>query len=1039
MTDQKDSEKAISSIRQVLNEVRVKNAQQTSFELFIIYSAVWISALFVLALMLTLVLTEEWIGWQKVLFMGTLISAIGVIHGLRIHSKWRDDQIVAAKVEEALPSYRTDIRATLELTEKEEASAFSGALRVALAERISEKLQKETQLEAVVPQRDLKKPHSVLSGAIFFSIVLFIGSARFQDGATRLFFAPETAFAANIEVEDRILVSAVNLVLDFPSYTALPDRTIHFSTGDLIALEGTRILFSTETLVPVTSLRLVSEDSEIAMEIDETNGRSFSGEWIVLDSSEYNFQATLPDGSELRDAITRHVRVLPDQTPSVELFEPASNLEVRPTEVLTFRFIAGDDFGLSDVSLVWYFAAQAEDLHRLPLFAEGVGRTVQDSAPFDLAPLALQPGDEVIAFIEATDAFPNGPNIGRSRAISLSVASPDDLNDAILAAKQQLFEHLLVLLGGQLTTSLQDRLAITDLDEPTIEFTPHQDTSENLSNMLISAIEAHEDWPETLEQFAALLALMERDELTVIQDFERLQAAYNSLYVLERDLHFQQERHSRAATNGSLRQQYFDPIATLRGSFVARTEQTILLLEDLIAEQQADSMARTLEQISNVRERLRELLEQYRDTNDPELLENIMREISRLEARLQELIARLQEQSANLPYEHLNMEALEASEAMQNMGDMVSSLDQIRNMLAAGDIDGALAALDQLDLSVDSMMNEFGAEMRSGGSDGISEFDQQMAELMDQVNDLEMAELNVEEATNELIQEMRQQREEEIQDTVSQTLENLQQQLQVVQQNYALLEQDNLPQRRRASFDELEEGLERLSNMLSQGDVSVAEEQATNLISRFGDISIDLRTDEALFRQNHEARNEATQGRRFSNSAQDTMLEMQRTLRELMNFAQPQIGPGQRAQLDELGDQQAQVQQQLGELQNTISEFAQRFPTGEGLDEPLNEIGQHMEGAQNALRGGRPQPALQGEQSALQGLRTMRQNLQQRTQQQRMRERMQRGPTSQEEVEIPNGQQDRVRFRQEVIDAMREDHLESYDEEIRAYYESLVE
>ena len=338
------------------------------------------------------------------------------------------------------------------------------------------------------------------------------------------------------------------------------------------------------------------------------------------------------------------------------------------------------------------------------------------------------------------------------------------------------------------------------------------------------------------------------------------------------------------------------------------------------------------------------------------------------------------------------------------------------------------------------MMEEMGAEMQSGGSDGLSEFDAAMGELMDEVNNLESAELDVEEATNALIEQMRREREAEVGDTVNQTLDDLQTQLQELRQTYDALGQDELPQLRRETLEDLDDGLARMAGMLERRDIAAAEEQATNLISRFGDAALDLRTDEALLRHHIEARQQASQGRRFADRGQDTMIEMQRMMNGLMELAQPRPGPAQNAEMQALGERQAQVQEQLGQLQERAAEFEAQFPSGDGLGEPLEGISQSMQRAQEALRGGRPRPALQGEQSALQGLRTMRENLQQQTQQQRMRERMQRGSSSQEEVAIPEeGQRDRVRFRQEVIDAMREDHLESNDNEIRAYYESLVE
>ena len=155
---------------------------------------------------------------------------------------------------------------------------------------------------------------------------------------------------------------------------------IRHSTGDIVALEGTRVELVARTLERVSAVTLVTDSLAIAMDV--SGQRDLYGELVVLEPGDYHFEATLPDGSVVTDTITREIRVVPDRAPQIELFEPASNREVRPSEVLDFSFVAGDDFGLTDVSLTWHFASQPNDLHRLPLFGEGVGRTVQGHRAF---------------------------------------------------------------------------------------------------------------------------------------------------------------------------------------------------------------------------------------------------------------------------------------------------------------------------------------------------------------------------------------------------------------------------------------------------------------------------------------------------------------------------------------------------------------------------------------------------------------------------------------------------------------------------------
>ena len=70
----------------------------------------------------------------------------------------------------------------------------------------------------------------------------------------------------------------------------------------------------------------------------------------------------------------------------------------------------------------------------------------------------------------------------------------------------------------------------------------------------------------------------------------------------------------------------------------------------------------------------------------------------------------------------------------------------------------------------------------------------------------------------------------------------------------------------------------------------------------------------------------------------------------------------------------------------------------------------------------------------------MRQQMQQLTQRQRQREQQLGGRSANEQVEVPEDEASRrAAYRQQVIDAMREGTLDVYQDEIRSYYESLLQ
>ena len=108
----------------------------------------------------------------------------------------------------------------------------------------------------------------------------------------------------------------------------------------------------------------------------------------------------------------------------------------------------------------------------------------------------------------------------------------------------------------------------------------------------------------------------------------------------------------------------------------------------------------------------------------------------------------------------------------------------------------------------------------------------------------------------------------------------------------------------------------------------------------------------------------------------------------------------------------------------------QMKPSADAAQQKMGEAG-------SKLGGGQLQPALDQQRQALEELRKLKESMRDTLKREKQGNN---GRTSQEKVEIPE-QEDRAKetYRDDVMKNMREGRLENYDDEIRRYYESLME
>lgn len=978
--------------------------------------------------------------------VGALVALVGYI---RTSPSLED---VARRLQREVAEFRSDLVAALQFGRAlrdgvdAEAEGWSSALAFAHLRRTTRavlgRLDGGGTLGNLVQTRSLTPTLVAIGGCLVLLVApMFVFGDKVQKLWTAAIFAPMTE--ASKGPEHRPIVGDIDLVFSYPPYTDMQRRIEPFTTGHIETLVGTEVTLKTYPLIRATKIEIVMKNADGERVVPMKSDTEFLEATLLLTKpGSYSFRAMLPDGTEIADGIERPIVLEPDQAPAVAITSHAGEVEVSPDEVLDIRYTVNDDYGIESVARATAFGK--EEPKMLPLDLPELSsnpRAIEQELRLDLREFALQPKDVLTVWIEATDNNSlTGPGVGKAPPLVLRVTSPEDRHQKIIAEEMEILEALLDVLGDFLEQPLGER-------SPNKKGFYRQVVSKDITHKQSSehhrVVEAtHAKQTGVLTAMGAVVEKMKDDPLMTTRDITLFESLYEQLYALNRDgaevindlgPDARQETLSHADT-----QRLADWVAKDEDAL----EKGLVRLDNLLASQKMDSVRRTADEIRDMKERLKELLEKYRDTNDPALKEAIMREIQRMRQRMAELMQRMSSQLEKLPKEHINMEALEQAQLESDAKKMGDSLQQLEDLLEQGDIDGALQALEDMTASLDQMTEEMGKQFADAEPEGMREMDKALSELMDKANDLEARQRELESLTRDQ-QEASDRRERE---RIKQMLEERTNEIaELARQQRAEMEKiesRDLSQHDRKAAKQAAERAQKLEKLLEDQDIEQALGEARSAREELRAMQFSLELSERYSERKSDRGKDVRQSLGDLKQAQQRGRKIVNALEEIMDQARSQQSGGDDPQMQQLAQEQQGVSEQAEQLQKDVDAAAERFPMLEQkLNPPLGEARDQMGQAKKSLQGRKQQQALDHQRGALESLRQLKQSMRDALQKQKQQgKRDGKGRVSQDKVTIPTEDgRTHEDFREDVLDGMKQDRLQDYESEIERYYESLME
>jgi hypothetical protein len=704
-------------------------------------------------------------------------------------------------------------------------------------------------------------------------------------------------------------------------------------------------------------------------------------------------------GAWVTDPELRELSVENDAAPVVELVTPLSDQQAELDQHVPFVFRARDDHGLDGIDLVVQLGPNRERRLRVSSFAQqSTTRRSEGSTEVVPAAFGARAGQTIAVWLEARDrdSF-GGANIGRSPVRTIHVGESADGKGPevglLLAARDRGLDALAERLESPRQASLARGASA------------RSDGGDERARKLAKS---------TRELIQALSALA--------NGYDSHSPSANENLVRDMSRRVTRLLRDEAAASES------SALARIDRSAIVELEEDVLWLSDLIGRAKLEAAEGALSRLAATRARMRKLLAQLKESDDPAQRAELLAEIARARVEMSEIGERLAEAEADVPGDFVNYDALKRETAQD-------PLEQLEQALAKGDMDAAERALGLLDERMASL--ESGLQ---GGEDAFrsARFSPRNAALdkaRGEVRELQHSQEQLAKDSDRLATKARGRGAEERAveaannklAAASEALEKRTRELEAGRVQPAVGEtQRTAAQRLRDAHD-----------ALKQGETAEARSMADRAASDLEALATEMRLDARMFPGRDGARSSAAR-------------QAEELARDVARFAQEVESSAPREPDQLSGDErealrkQAPAQRNLGERAGKLAENA-RDDGPAGVPGGLERATQSMRSAENALERGELGKARAEQREALDRLRDVSQQLDQQAQASQGERGKSEGNGSpsgehNEKVAIPGGEGDsrRSELRRRVLDARRAPTPDSFERSVERYYQEIL-
>ncbi len=437
------------------------------------------------------------------------------------------------------------------------------------------------------------------------------------------------------------------------------------------------------------------------------------------------------------------------------------------------------------------------------------------------------------------------------------------------------------------------------------------------------------------------------------------------------------------------------------------------------------------DEIAAHRKRLDQLLEELAQTGDPRLQAEIDRELRALEQSLAELAQKRGGMTADVLDQFVNPSAMQDRAA----GDCVG---EVRALMDAGKVAEAQARLAQCGQELDAAQSAMESALEDLRGDKFTAEQQKLAELMDELADVTQDQQEIAAEADKIFERYADEADELMQDLGQQAKKKLSSTLERLRDRIEDIPQPGLTPFAQEELDIVERRLDDLEHMLDDGDLAEALAMARQAKQSLDTVTAEL---EAALEDDPtspwaDETQDALDAVEHAHPPADKLIE---ELDELSPSPDQILDKDDKAALDKLRRRQKANQDRADKLAQKAADYSPDLPgtAGEEISSRVEDGAGKMGQAGDRMKQRDPSGARDAARSAADALQQAQQRARSAARQQ-----LQDGGAGldSEPIRIPGADEYKApeHFREDILEAMKKQAPQGYDEMIQRYYEELI-
>lgn len=838
-----------------------------------------------------------------------------------------------------------------------------------------------------------------------------------------------------ITVHDRPTVRNLNVTLNYPSYTALPARTLDDDTGNITAIRGTRAtveILSNKELAEATIVFREYDDVEMDVE-----GNKARAQFTVNNDDRYHID--LQDTGEIRsaDPVEYQIRMVEDEYPLITIVEPGRDKNIDENLRVPMMFRIQDDYGFTRLQLGYKLdESRYEPAHEeytyidIPISSGASNDEIVEYLWNVRDHMSLAPEDVVsyYAVVYDNDTV-SGPKRGESETYVFRLPSLDEVFAEMDRQQSESREDLEY-------SAEEAELLKRELDDirKELQLAQHEMNWEREQRMK-DMLDRYEELQQNLEQMGQdldeMIDDMQRHDVLSPETLEKyleLQELYQQLSDPEFKKAMEKLREAMDKMDPNQLREAMQDMTFNEEQFRQSLDRTLNLLKRVQIEQKVDELLKRAEQMVEEQHAVEDELDAMdeADTEATQQLDQQLDDLKQQLERMKEELADLQDRMEEFPTE-MPLDDLQKTMDDMDAAGMEQKIDQMKQQMQQGEMQDAKQQHGQIRQDLNQMQDNLAQMQQSLLEDQMRQIVNEMRRALRNINDLSKRQERLRDETRSLEPNSQlfrdnARKQSEVRSDLSSVVDDL---VSLSQKTFAIT-----PEMGRAigrSFQQMEEALDRL-NARSGNQASRQQEGA---MASLNDASL-------LLQQSLQAMMEGggqggMQG--FMQQLQNMAGQQQQINLETGELGDGQMTMEQQAQMARLAGEQEAVRRSLEELQHEMEGRGAR----ERILGDLDRIEEDMREVVSGLSADELQPeTIRRQERILSRLLDAQRSIRERDYEERREGEIadQILRDSPPEIDLTT-QEGRDRLREDMLRAVREGYSRDYEQLIRRYFELL--